>query len=375
MTTHDRMMAVYRKEVPDRMPVSIYKRYLPTGETERLVRNSGLGISDYHPPITLLAPPWHILPGYVSEVKGADLQVRFSWESGQMVQTRTYETPVGSVFQESTQDANYGSDWTRKHFIRSIEDYKILQYIVENTVFRRNDQSLRARMADLGNDGVVLGRLDRSPYQKLLMELAGPEQFFDDMDTEPGPVIELMEAMARRMDEGFEMFLKTGVEVAWQPDNISCDMTPPDSFRKYCVPFYQRRGRQLREAGIPYVVHMDGRLNALKSLIAVSEFDAVESFSLPMIGNDMTLAEAWQAWPDKVILPNFPSPLCLENDRKIEIFLQELFDQVGNDRPFMLQVSEDLPASEWQRVLPVLCRAVEQKNKATKWGECYDQSQ
>jgi len=350
------MMAVYRKEIPDQIPVSIYKRYLPTGETERLARNVGLGISDYHPPVTLLAPPWHTSPGYVSEVRGADLRICFSWERGQMVETRVYETPVGTVSQETTRDPNYGSDWIRKHFIQSVGDYQVMQYIAENTVFHRNDETLRARIADLGGDGVVLGRLDRSPYQKLLMELAGPERFFEDLATEHGPVVELMEVMAHRMDEAFGMFLESGVEVAWQPDNITGDMTPPDSFRKYCMPFYESRGRRLREAGIPYVVHMDGRLNPLKSLIADSNFDAVESFSLPMLGNDMTLAEAWQAWPDKVILPNFPSPICLENDRKIEVFLSDLFDQVGKDRPFMLQVSEDIPASEWQRVLPILCR-------------------
>jgi uroporphyrinogen-III decarboxylase len=361
MTMHDRMMAVYRKEIPDRMPVSIYKRYLPTGETERLVRNLGLGISDYYPPVTLLAPPWHTSPGYVSEVKGADLQIRLSWENGQMVETRTYETPTGAVSQETTRDQNYGSDWVRKHFIQNADDYKVMQYIVENTVFRKNDQTLRARMSDLGNDGVVLGRLDRSPYQKLLMELAGPEQFFEDMATEPGPVLELMEAMTCRMDEAFEMFLETDVEVAWQPDNISGDMTPPDSFRKYCMPVYEKRGKRLREAGIPYVVHMDGRLNSLKSLIAGSAFDAVESFSLPMLGNDMTLAEAWESWPDKVVLPNFPSPLCLESDQKIKTFLEELFAQIGDARPFMWQVSEDIPPTEWQRVLPILCRAVAQR--------------
>ena len=363
MTIYDRMMAVYRHQVPERMPVSIYKRYLPTGETERLVRNLGIGISDYFPPVSLLAPPWHISPEYVSEVKGADLQVCFSWENGQMVETRTYETRFGTVSRETTRDPHYGSDWIRRHFIQNLDDYKVMQFIVENTVFRKNERTLRARVADLGSDGVVLGRLDRSPYQKLLMELAGPEQFFEDIATEPATVCELMETMAHRMDEAFELFLETGAAVAWQPDNITGDMTPPEAFRKYCMPIYEKRHRRLREAGIPYLVHMDGRLNPLKSLIAECAFDAVESFSLPMLGNDMTLAEAWRSWPDKVVLPNFPSPICLESDRNIETFLNELFGQVEKDRPFMMQVSEDIPASEWQRVLPILCRAVEDSSR------------
>jgi len=47
MTSHDRMMAVYRKELPDRVPLSIYSRYLPRGQCERELRNWGLGIIDY----------------------------------------------------------------------------------------------------------------------------------------------------------------------------------------------------------------------------------------------------------------------------------------------------------------------------------------
>jgi hypothetical protein len=143
-------------------------------------------------------------------------------------------------------------------------------------------------------------------------------------------------------------------------------MTPPDAFRKHCVGFYDKRGRRLREAGIPYVIHMDGRLGALKGLIADSVFDVVESFSLPLLGNDLPLAEAWAAWPDKVVLPNFPSPLCLQSTEKIEAFLKDLFQQAGQHRPFMLQVSEDLPATEWQRVLPILCRVAERQNHNAK---------
>jgi hypothetical protein len=363
MTVRERMLAVYRRQLPDQIPISIYNRYLPRGETERLVRNMGLGISDYYPPVTLLAPPWHTHSGYISEVKGTDLQIRLSWEKGGQVETRIYETPVGTVSQRTTKDPTYGSDWISKYYIEGPEDYKVMQYIVENTVFCKNEQGFKARMEDLGADGVLLGRLDRSPYQKLLMELAGPERFLLDLHTEPDPVIELMEVMTARMDEAFAMALEIPVEVIWQPDNISVDMTPPDAFQKYCLPFYETRGHRLHEAGIPYVVHMDGRLKALQGLIAQAVFDVVESFSLPMLGNDLTLSEAWAAWPDKVTFPNFPSPVCLEDNNHIQTFLNELLATVGSDRPFMLQVSEDIPTTEWQRVLPLLCRSINEHGK------------
>lgn len=81
-----------------------------------------------------------------------------------------------------------------------------------------------------------------------------------------------------------------------------------------------------------------------------------KSFSLPIIGGDLPLAEARAAWPDKVILPNFPSSLCLQSEDQICAFLDDLMAQVPAGEPFMLQVSEDIPTTEWQRVLPLLAR-------------------
>jgi len=47
MSIHDRMMAVYRGQRPDRVPVAIYSRYLPRGACERAARELGLGIIDW----------------------------------------------------------------------------------------------------------------------------------------------------------------------------------------------------------------------------------------------------------------------------------------------------------------------------------------
>jgi len=44
----------------------------------------------------------------------------------------------------------------------------------------------------------VLGRLDRCPFQKLLIELAGPERFLLDLSDAPELVNGLIEAMDAR---------------------------------------------------------------------------------------------------------------------------------------------------------------------------------
>jgi len=355
MNIQQRMMAVYRNQMPDQIPIGIYNRYLPRGFSGRELRNMGLGIIDYHPIVSLLAPPWHTYEGFISQVKGAEFNITFSWQAGHRLEHRTYKTKVGSISQITRKDPAYGSDWINKHYISSIDDYKILQYITENTIFRKNEKEFLSKVDNLGEDGVVLGRLDRCPFQKMLIELAGPEQFLVDLQTNPKPVEELLEVMDRKLNEAFEMAMDFPAEIIWQPDNVTADMTPPKYFAKYCRPFYEKHGSRFRQVGKRYVIHMDGKLKAIKELIAKSPFDVVESMSLPIIGGDMTFAEAREAWPNKVILPNFPASLCTETKETIETFLGRLLEEVATETAFMLQISEDIPADQWKRVLPILC--------------------
>jgi hypothetical protein len=140
-------------------------------------------------------------------------------------------------------------------------------------------------------------------------------------------------------------------------------MTPPAAFQKYCLPMYERYGDQLRAAGKKYMIHMDGRLGPLKTLIARAPVDLIESFSLPLMGGDIPLAEARAAWPGKVILPNFPATLCHRTDAAIEAFLDEFLTEAGTEVPWMLQFSEDIPAGQWQRVMPLVCRFMAAKGR------------
>ena len=356
MTVRDSMMAVYRNQRPDRVPVGIYGRYLPRGSCERLARQSGVGLIESYPLVSLLAPPWHLFSGYLSEVKAAQLRVEYTWHEGKRMEVRTYETPVGAVRQCTAPDPTFGSDWIHEFYVKRPEDYNVLTYLVEHTVFRRREAGYHTACANLGDDGVVLGRIDRSPYQKLLIELAGPERFLIDLHTDPAPALQLLDAIQRRLDEAFAMVLEGPAELIWQPENLTADMTPPAAFAKYNLPVYQQYGAQLHAAGKRYVTHMDGRLHPLRKLIAQTPIDVIESLSFPIMGGDLPFAEARAAWPDKVILPNFPAALSHRPDAEIEQWLAALLAETGRTVPWMLQFSEDIPPNQWQRVVSLVGR-------------------
>lgn len=362
MTTKDRMMAVYKNGIPDRYPVSIYSRYLPRGTKERQIRDMGVGIIDYYPVTTLLAPPWHMNQGFLSEVKNTEMRIGYKWEDGQFVEIRSYETKVGTLYQHIKKDPVYGSDWISKFYIAEPEDYKIMQYIVENTVFQSNEKDLKPKIQDLDQDGVVLGRIDRSPFQKLLIELAGPDRFLIDICLGLKEAVELLEVMNSKLQESFDLIAQSEADVIWQPENVSGDMTSPVFFKKYCMPFYEKLSKILKQTSKAYLVHLDGRLKSLAGLISECPFNCIESFSYPDMGNDISFLEAAKAWPDKVIIPNFPSSFCQKNDSEIRAWMTEKLNEVGEHKAFMIQISEDIPHGQWERILPLLCECINKKS-------------
>lgn len=355
MTNRERILSVYSNKMPDRIPIGIYNRYHRVGEAERKARNDDMGILDFFPVVSLLAPPWHAKLGYISEVKNSHFRIEYKWENGSLIQRRKYETPVGCIEGILITDAEGGSDWIKKHYIENSKDYKTVQYIIENTVFCSHEKIIEQRISDLGEDGILLGRVDRSPYQKLLIELVQAEKLILDLHSNPGPVEELMQVIDHRLDEQFDLVLESEIPVIWQPDNITADLTPPKFFTKYCLPYYQKHGKQCRDAGKIYAVHIDGRTNGIKKLIAEAPIDVIESFSLKEISGDLSIAEAKSIWPDKVICPNFPANLCHKSKEEIEQFLTRLIMEFGTETPFMLQISEDIPLDSYPFILPVLC--------------------
>jgi len=354
MNARERILAICHGNNPDRITCGAYSSMLPRGEVERKVRNSGLSLIEYYPILSLLSPPWHTHAGFESEVLDAQMSVETVWENDEKIEVRTYNTPLGSVFEKIKKDPAYHSDWVKKFFINSPSDYPIVKYIIENTIFHKNYNSFLRIQEDLGGDGLVMARVDRSPFQKLLIELAGPQRLLIDLYDNRYLVEDLLLSIEKKLDEAYKIVAQSPAEVIWQPDNISGDVIGPRYFEKYCLPFYNKQGQLFHKHGKAYVVHMDGKLKCLKELIKKANIDVVESFTFPEGGGDLTLEEAKSSWKSKSIIANFPASLCFKEEKIIKEYLQNFFIQASPKKNFMIEISENLPYQFWRKTVSVI---------------------
>jgi hypothetical protein len=90
--------------------------------------------------------------------------------------------------------------------------------------------------------------------------------------------------------------------------------------------------------------------------------DYVEAFT-PAPSSDMSLAEALEAWPDKVLWINFPSAAHLGTGEEIKRTTRGLLEAARADEArcgrsrLILGITEDVPADRWQESLSAISEA------------------
>ena len=357
MNLHEHVMSVYRRCNSGTIPWAAYGGFLlPCGENERGLRNSGCAWLSWEQVCSWMPPAMGHLSGWMGEceIANVDMSIKFVWEDGRRFLRRLYETPVGTIYEDLHKEPSYGSLWVKKYLVESPSDYEVVQYLVENAVFRPNYDAWASADAAMGNDGVVLAPTDRSPFQTALLEVCGTERLYFDLLDNPKPLEDLLEVMADRQNEAYDIMVESPAEIIWIIDNVTADTTVPEMFAKYCVPFYSRQAKKIHQAGKLLAIHLDGKLAALKDLIGATEVDIVESFSLPEMGGDLTIEQAFAAWPDKAITANIPAFLCLEDEETVRQYLRDLLESLGTEKNFMLQLSENFTQDGLLATLPIV---------------------
>jgi hypothetical protein len=330
---------------PDRVPLTVYEWMLPRGTTERLLREHGVGL-------IVRLPPHQV------EYRDVEILTREYQEQGKKLIRRTIRTPVGEVWQTLEPDPAYGtSNWIREHFIKTPDDYRVIESYYRDAIYHDNFATIREAQRRVGEDGIVLVRVAKSPIQEMLYQLMGYEQFAIDYHEQRAAFDSLHAVMAKRYEELYDLAARSPVEILQLGDNISSDVVGKDRYRNYLMPEYRKIMARLAGTGKKLAVHMDGRLQSLVDEIAAAEFDIVEAMTPPPMG-DVSVREARRRWPNKALWINFTSSMHIEPPAAIEAHTRELLAEAGGKRGFGISVTEDAPVEALEQSLGVISRVL-----------------
>lgn len=351
MTNRERIRALIRGRELDRVPFLQYTGLAgPDDEIWAAIGRDRLGLIRWSRVHRLETPNCRV-------------ETTHTERDGRRISVTTMTTPAGTLVKELHRDPAAGSYFPVRRFVNTESDYAALTRYIRDIEVVEDFGLFREDEAALGDDGLAMAKLEKTPYQQLWVRWIGLENLCMHLADCPNAVEECMSLWAdvcRRVQDVVEKAVETlGVEYVNYPDNITAPVIGRTYFDRYCVPFYREAAAMLESHGLPLIAHLDGDLGPLRESIAASRLGGIDSFTPePDTTNRVDAALRW--WPGIRLFTNFPSSVHLLGPDAVYELAAELLRQGGPSGQLALQISEDIPPDIWRTSFPAIVRAIDE---------------
>jgi hypothetical protein len=341
----ERILDLVQVRPLDRVPFVLYEGMLPTKEVRAHVGRQRIGVLR-----------WSGI--HRVEHPHCRFEAETYWVGEAQWQRNTLHTPAGAISEERAFEPAYGSSSIRKHYVEQPEDYDVLWAYLDDSVICPDYERYERDQAELGDDGLPLVAIERTPYQQLWVQWVGLDALsyhWVDCAERVNHTIELLHQRARQI---FEIAYRSPAPLIDFPDNITAPAIGPRRFREYCVPLYDELAAMMSDRDVPVYVHMDGDLKPLWSAIAESGVGGIDSLS-PAPDNDTPVAEAVAMWPEMRLWVNFPSSRHLGTYDEVRAEAEAILVAGGHSGRLQIQISENVPHHAWRTSFAAIADAID----------------
>ncbi len=356
MTNRERVLAVMAGRPPDRVPwiprlLLWYNAHKQAGTLPPRYRSLTLRQIERDLGVGTPARDGRI---FRSEMRGVDVK-----QHVRGLETLTeYITPRGVVSTlhcGSHELRRHGlPDLMVEHMLKRREDYAVVEYIVEHTVYTPTYEEYLAYEQEIGEDGYPLVQIGDCPLHRFLRELCGYNDGYlhlNDYANEVEHLFAVMEQCDREVV--WPMMVESPARLFLHGMHFSSQMTPPRVFARYIEPYYRDLSARLRAHGKVLALHGDNDTRAILANIERAGYQMVECFAThPMVPT--TLAEARAAWGERIIIWGGAPSYIFEDqysDAEFDAYMDEVFRTIAPGRAFILGIADNLlPGGNIERV-------------------------
>jgi uroporphyrinogen-III decarboxylase len=296
MTSHERLLAAMRGQAVDRLPWSPFLAYWWEDQPQA-IQDRG--------------QPWFfkeigadtLLRGFTTPFQtdynnpAAGCRVTES-RSGGLVRTE-YRTPLGTLTSTHRHSPAGNTLFLCEHPVKTVEDFRILAYLVEHMRIWPDYPAVEKAIAELGEDGLLvplIGVFGKTPFQALVEHWVGTEELIFALEDTPEVVEETLAVMSSRALEGVRIAAQGPGDAFISWEDSSTQNVSPKMFARYIASDLNIWGKEFHAAGKLFLHHACGHLRGLMPHIASEEIDMLESLSPPPTGNI-------QIWDARAMLP------------------------------------------------------------------------
>jgi len=292
---------------------------------------------------------------YVSTVREEMSEVErmiepFTWQ-GRPGRRVTLQTPVGDISQVEI------DGWVQEYYLKSPADYRVMAYIVRHTRLTLDSTRFETAEREVGNRGLTLVGVGRSPMQTILVDYAGLENFAYHLTEAFTEFYTLAEVLEEQLLERCRLTATGPGRYLSLLENFSAESWGAARFRRYHLPVYARMLSILQAAGKRVFPHCDGQLACVAEMLSDTEFAGIESLTEPPEG-DMTLAQARAAMPGKILWVNINVGSYSLPPEQLRHWVHDRVQIAAPDgQRLAFEISEDLPTN-WREAIPVVLAAL-----------------
>ncbi|MGI6337825.1 MAG: uroporphyrinogen decarboxylase family protein [Bacteroidales bacterium] len=239
MNGYQRMMAAFRGEPADRIPVMLHNFMVAAAER-------GITMRQFREDPALIAD------AFIRSVEKYDLD-------GVLIDIDTV-TLAGSIGVPVDLPENEPGRPVRG-LLDSLDDLHALKPVnIENYKYVQIWLEAVRRVKDyFGDEILVRGNCDQLPFSLASM-MRGTENWMTDLYTsEPGLLIELLDYCSEAVCQFIRLMVQTGAHVVSNGDSpAGPEMIPPELYEQYALPYEAKAAEEAHRGGIYHILHICG---------------------------------------------------------------------------------------------------------------------
>jgi uroporphyrinogen-III decarboxylase len=349
MTPRERLLAAFRREPCDSVPFAplvegYFQASLPGG-SQRHAADIQFELADHilvraHV-LRLNTPLW--LAAYAVNLPSGVEQKLYA-DNGDIV--HCVETPVGSL----TWRLRFAPEspyipWVIENRIRTVEDVKTFQYLVEHTEFELWMDYFEEQEKYVGDRGLVAVLGPCSPLQQMINFDMGLEQVIYMLADHPDEMNEMLDTFHAKQLEMWKAMAEVPAEICFIHDNLSSTTTSRAMYRRYDRSYVNAYAGVLHAAGKKLITHWCGKLTGFAKEFAEARHDGISDVAPPPTG-DTDIVEARKTWAAPFIMMGGidPNLFARGTTAEMEGYVEDLLSRMAPDRRgFILGSGDAVP--------------------------------
>jgi hypothetical protein len=233
-----------------------------------------------------------------------------------------------------------------EHLLKTPKDIPAYSFLAENTRYEPDYDFADKRRNQVGDMGVALCYLPRSPFMRMVAVDAGIENVTMIHADAPEEFGRMFSVLAESADRAARIALDSPAEVLMIPENLSSEVVGPRFFDLYLKDFQTRWSRRIVEAGKFSCIHMDGTLRGLlrqESAVGLSFIEAMT----PKPAGDVPIGEwaSYRGGSNTIYWGGIPGSYFTPavSDVEFDRHVKEVLAVMREDRRMVLGAADQVP--------------------------------